>query len=397
MALSPIDLTLTTLRDLSGNWVRSSLTTLGIFMGVAAVNATLNIDAITTAQIQQKLAERDKPFVVPNLWNPDTYESPKLTDEEIQTLMKTVPGISSVSTTKWVPLDNVQYGGQSAGEVSASSVSANYQQTTGRQIDQGRFFEQADFDDYRPVAIIDAILAAQLFPDGNSPLGEGIFANGTRLTVIGVMATKKTWASEEPKGELWIPDTYGSLLAGDFQAGGVQFALKQLEDYATVQAAVDTFLKQNYPTYNVYVWSNAEDIYKEDQQQRTSARILKVVGLLALVIGGVGIANITVATVMERTREIGLRRAIGATDLEVMAQFIVEAALLSLVGGALAVVSVHFLTKTATSTLFEAPYEFQPRDAAISMASAFAVGVGASLLPALRVTRIDIIQALRGE
>jgi putative ABC transport system permease protein len=143
--------------------------------------------------------------------------------------------------------------------------------------------------------------------------------------------------------------------------------------------------------------SNAEDLYKEEQQQRASSRILQVVGLLALVVGGVGIANITVAAIVERTREIGLRRALGATDLEVMFQFIAEAAMLSCIGGAAAILVVHGVTKTATNTLFEVAYVFQPADAALSMGAAFVVGIGASFFPALRVTRIDVVQALRGE
>ncbi|MEL6780117.1 MAG: FtsX-like permease family protein, partial [Cyanobacteria bacterium J06597_16] len=120
-------------------------------------------------------------------------------------------------------------------------------------------------------------------------------------------------------------------------------------------------------------------------------------GLIALVIGGVGIANITVASVVERTREIGLRRAVGATDMEVMMQFVFEVVLLSAAGGVAAIATVHFLSKIATTTLFVAPYTFQPRDAAISMGAALIVGVGSSFIPALRVTRIDVVQALRGE
>jgi putative ABC transport system permease protein len=80
-----------------------------------------------------------------------------------------------------------------------------------------------------------------------------------------------------------------------------------------------------------------------------------------------------------------------------MAQFIAEAALLSMIGGASAVVTVHFITEAATTTLFEAPYEFNMQDAAISMGAAFVVGVGASFFPALRITQIDVVQALRGE
>ena len=156
-------------------------------------------------------------------------------------------------------------------------------------------------------------------------------------------------------------------------------------------------MTRRYPNFEVGTRGNVEDIYLEQQQQRTSAMILNIVGAIALVIGGVGIANITVASVVERTREIGLRRAVGATDSEVMLQFVFEVVLLSAVGGIAAIATVHFLSKIATTTLFEAPYEFQPRDAAISMGAALVVGLGSSFLPALRVTRIDVVQALRGE
>ena len=100
-----------------------------------------------------------------------------------------------------------------------------------------------------------------------------------------------------------------------------------------------------------YVYSNAEDLLKEQETQAIAARGLLIVGLVALAISGVGIANITVASVLERTKEIGIRRAIGATRLEIMAQFILEAITVSIAGGAIAVVSVHYGTQFITTTL----------------------------------------------
>lgn len=396
MALSPLDLSLTTLRDLTGNWVRSGLTALGIFMGVAAVNATLNIDTITARVLQDRLAARDNPFLIP--WINSRDKPPiEYTDEVIAELEQAVPGILSISRVNWLPVSQVQYLGTVADDVDATSVSENFQRTTGRQILQGRFFESTDFDTYRPVVVIDQVLAEQLFQQA-SPLGEGIFINNNRLTIVGVSETKTRWAEEEPTGALWVPETYGSVLQGQRRWGRqIQIALTSLEDYEAMEEAVTAQLEQMFPGYSVNVWSNVDDLYEEDQRQKASVRVLKAVGLLALVIGGVGIANITIAAIMERTREIGLRRAIGATDVEIMTQFIAEAALLSLIGGTAAVVTVHFLTKAATTTIFEAPYEFNSRDAALSMGAAFAIGVGSSFLPALRITQIDVVQALRGE
>ena len=116
---------------------------------------------------------------------------------------------------------------------------------------------------------------------------------------------------------------------------------------------------------------------------------------MAIVIGGVGIANISIASVTERISEIGLRRAIGATRSEVMLQFILEATILSLVGGTMAIATVHSLTVTATTKFIEAPYQFSKQRATLSLGSALLVGVGASFLPALKASRVDVIQALR--
>lgn len=398
MPLSPLDLSLTTLRDLTGNWVRSGLTTLGIFMGVAAVNATLNIDTITQRVLQERLAARDNPNITP--WVYGRNRPPVEFDEAaIAEIEQAVPGILSISRVSYLWGMEVQYQGTVTDSVDALSVSENYQRTTGRQLLSGRSFDPKDFDSYRPVTVIDTVLAQQLFQD-KSPLGEGIFINGTRFTVIGLVENKNLYGSEEgePTGMLWVPEPYGDLLQGGYGFGRqIQVALNSLDDYETTRDAVEAQLQQMFPGYELYMDGNVEDLYEEDQRQRASIRVLKAVGLLALVIGGVGIANITIAAIMERTREIGLRRAIGATDLEIMAQFIAEAALLSLIGGTAAVGTVHLLTKVATTTVFEAPYAFNWRDAAISMGAAFGVGVGASLLPALRVTQIDVVQALRGE
>ncbi|MEM1292598.1 MAG: ABC transporter permease [Cyanobacteria bacterium P01_H01_bin.162] len=399
MGLSPTDLLLTTLRDLGGNWARSGLTTLGIFMGVAAVNATLNIDAITTAQLQNQLAQRDQPHLGFWMFHPTDWTTPppELGEADFAALRQAVDGIAGIShETRVGWMNQIQFQDQIADQVDVQGVSLNFQETTGRNIVEGRFFQQSDFDQYYPVAIVNTVLADQLF-QGASPLNQGIFLGTTRMTVIGVMETKQNNADRDPTGEVWLTENYASAISGGWDWGRPQIAIQELENYEAVEAGIEAFLRQQYPGFEVRVWGNAEDLYQQEQQQRTSTRILQGVGLLSLVIGGVGIANITIAAVMERTREIGLRRAIGATDWEVMMQFIAEAALLSLIGGSVAIVTIHGLTKVATTQVFEAPYSFRVQDAAISMGAAFVVGVGASFFPALRITQIDVVQALRGE
>jgi putative ABC transport system permease protein len=139
-----------------------------------------------------------------------------------------------------------------------------------------------------------------------------------------------------------------------------------------------------------------EDILEQRQVLQLTSRALAAVGAIALLVGGVGIANIMIAAVTERTAEIGLRRAIGATQPEIMLQFMLEAGLLSLLGGAIAIGTVHGLT-LIVSDVFELPYQFEASTAIFSLTSAMGVGVGASFLPALRASRLDPVKALRSE
>ncbi|MGB3495683.1 MAG: FtsX-like permease family protein, partial [Elainellaceae cyanobacterium] len=145
-----------------------------------------------------------------------------------------------------------------------------------------------------------------------------------------------------------------------------------------------------------WVWNNVEDILEQQATLRLASRALTAVGAISLLVGGVGIANIMVASVAERTSEIGLRRAIGATQQEIMVQFILEAVLLSMIGGVGAIATVHALASTVAQQ-FELPYEFEAEIAAIAISSAVVVGIGSSFFPALQASQLDPVLALRSE
>ncbi len=144
----------------------------------------------------------------------------------------------------------------------------------------------------------------------------------------------------------------------------------------------------------MFVRNNVKEILKQKDTLDLASRGLTAVGIISLLIGGVGIANITIAAVIERTPEIGLRRAIGAKRRDILLQFILEAALLSLVGGTAAIATVHGLTIVVTNT-FKLPYTFESSTAVLSLSSALLVGVGAGFLPALRASQLDPVKALR--
>ncbi|MBT9313263.1 ABC transporter permease [Leptothoe kymatousa] len=393
MGLPLSDLLFMTWRSISSQWLRSSLTTFGVFMGVGAVSATLNIQTITREQIDLKLAARDKPYVTPYMWSREGPQ-PEIDVELQRSLKDSIPEIRTISSISQVSIDNAQYENQET-EVNTRSVSLNYLETTGRRVLQGRFFDPADVEQYRPVALVDTQLAETLF-QGESALNKAIYAGGNRFVIIGMIESKSN-SEWESSGELWITETFASVLAGRYSFDRLHISAHSLTQIGTLTEAVETFLLESYPQADVYIGSNAEDLLEELEVQKISSAALTAVGIIALIIGGVGIANITVAAVLERTKEIGIRRAIGASKLEVMGQFILEAVVLSVLGGAIAVAAIHGLTRVATTVVVQAPYRFSYRNAALSMGAAVVVGVGASFIPAVRATQIDIVKALRSD
>jgi putative ABC transport system permease protein len=390
-----IDLLKMTCKSLSNNLLRSGLTSFGVFMGVAAVNATLNIQTISDYKIAQQLANKDNPYVNP--WVYSEFEQRQLTEADRQAFTQSIPTIRSISTLGYVDkIDWVQFEGEQVKKISVNSVSANYLETTGRKMLQGRFFNQTDFQQYFPVAIVDKRLAQVLFGEQN-PVNQIVFASDLRFIVIGVIQTKSDELDPDSNGNFFITENFASVLQGDDVFKTLQITPRYIEEIPALQAQVEEILRQRYPQFTVYAVSNADELLADKKAQRTSSIALAGVGLIALIIAGVGIANITIASVIERTKEIGIRRALGATELEIMLQFILEAMLLSLIGGAIAIITVHGLTRFTTTNIIESPYQFSDRNAALSMAAALAVGIGSSYIPALRATKIDIVKALRGE
>ena len=143
----------------------------------------------------------------------------------------------------------------------------------------------------------------------------------------------------------------------------------KLEDLEDLSNRAKLLLQQRFPGQNFFVWNNVEDILEQQKTLELASRGLTVVGAIALLVGGVGIANIMIASVTERTPEIGLRRALGATQREIMLQFILEAALLSLLGGTVGLGVVHGVTVVVTDT-FKLPYQFEVKSAALALGAA---------------------------
>ncbi|AFZ29516.1 protein of unknown function DUF214 [Gloeocapsa sp. PCC 7428] len=393
MSIAPIDLLNITYRSLRSNPLRSALTALGVFMGVAAVSATLNVRSISRAVIAQQLAERGAPRVsIYPRWEPNS-PNVDLQSEDMKFLRQRLTGVQAMSAFNWAgPTSTIFQDNEVTPPMSL--VSQDFLITSGRSLVKGRFFTETDFANYRAVAVVDQFLEKQLF-QGEDPIGQRIYAGNRPYIIVGVVETK---LDEEgpPEGLLLIPMSVHNAIRGSRNIGSIQMRPYNLSDVEALGEQAEELLQRRFPGQNFLVWNNVEDIVQQQEIFELASRGLTVVGAIALLVGGVGIANITIAAVTERTSEIGLRRALGATKREIMLQFLLEAALLSLFGGTVALGTVHTLT-VAIADAFDFPYEFEVNTAALSLGSALLVGVGAGFPPALRASQLDPVKALRSE
>lgn len=395
MTLAFFDLLRLTYISLRSNLVRSSLTSLGVFMGVAAVTSTLVVRNISNARIAKQLQDREAPQVIvyPG-FDLVTGESAELKLEDLEFLRKRLSGWRSMSGSMLAFYSQPVFFEDRQVEADGEAVSQDFLATSGRALLKGRFFSAVDFAKYRPVTVIDRLLAKTLFPNEDA-LSQRIYVDGRPYFVVGVVEEKQSNLGEA-KGLMLIPISIYSAVTGNYVVESIAIRTEDPSALDKIGKQAKQLLEQRFFGQSFDYGSNVEDILSQQQLLNMVSFALLGVAAIALIVGGVGIANITIASVLERTPEIGLRRALGATRKDIMLQFILEAIFVSLLGGIGAIVTVHGVT-IVVADVFKLPYQFNFNTAALALSSALGVGVGASFFPALRASKLDPVRALRSE
>lgn len=395
MSLSIIDLTNLAFISLRGKPFRSSLTALGIFMGVVAVSAPLQVRNISQAVLAREMENREAPHAViyprPNRL---TGQMPKLSMTDLDFLRSKISGLRSISTSVRGQGEKIYFQDKEV-DSDSQGVSREFLETSGRSMLKGRFFSNSDFENYRPVVVIDEFTEQELFP-AQDPIAQRIYFQNRPYFVIGVVEQRQRFFRQEPKGLILMPITTQSIITGRTEINTISLRPIENKDLESLGKQAEALLKERYPGTEFFASSNIMDIQYMERMLTIVSIILVVLGSIALAVGGVGITNITIASVLERTQEIGLRRALGARRSDVLLQFLLEAALISLLGGTIAIATVHGVT-VVVSNVFNLPYKFSPTTAVTAIGSAIVVGVGAGFVPAHRASRLDPVKALRSQ
>ncbi len=385
--------------------LRSALTALGIVISVAGVIAITGVMAGLEAGVNRELANLGaENITVSGNWRKLMAGSKvaELTRRDLQALQTYVAGISTVTATESVRVGKVQFAEKKIA-LSVVAASAALPQMYQQFPEQGRFLSDGDDELHRRVCVVSQH-ALPLLGLAANPIGERLKVGNVWMQIVGVMpGNGRASGSVKQLGDLYIPLSVAEELTGE--QSNLEFGFKLLGTHKReeVLSKVSQVLRQSQRAQP----GEEDDFRIEDaaEVRRTNDAIIGMISIVlilivsvSLVVGGIGIMNVMLVAVTERTKEIGILRALGATKQQIRVQFLLEAALLSGAGAVAGVVLGWLAASLATLFIPHADGAHLPLWAvASSVACAIAVGLVSGALPAARAAELDPVTALTTE
>jgi putative ABC transport system permease protein len=387
------------------NKVRSFLTTLGVIIGVASVIIMLAVSAGAEAAIADQINALGANLIIISPARGTPGAARTLLLEDALAIEESVVGIAGISAEQSPPAQNVKANNQTLEEISVIGTTADFPQVRDYEVGSGRYFTADEDDRKAKVAVLGTGIAADLFGE-QDPIGQSITVGTTKLTIIGVMESKGMVSDVDYDGRIYLPVNLvfqkymnTSNLRGDrvrtiYVKAESQEEINSVINQITVLLAARHDVDASSPDFSV---QTQQDIISAQEATTEAFRdLLAWVAAVSLVVGGIGIMNIMLVSVTERTREIGLRQALGARPNDVLMQFLFEAVFLSLAGG-LAGVVVGIGGSYLFGMLGDMPMQIVPASIPLAFSAAAAVGIFFGYYPATRAARLDPIVALRHE
>ncbi len=410
--------------SLKGIWshkMRSFLTMLGIIIGIAAIIAIVSTIQGTNEQIKENLIGSGDNTVEIALYQGDfTYEIgyegvPQGVPVISKETLKRVREIEHVADAS-LYLSRQDYGGVyylntmlSGGYV--IGVDENYFNACSYIIQRGRGFSERDYTEYRKVALLDENSADGLF-QGEDPLGKTIEIRQEPYLVVGIVSKSKQFEpvinsiedyytyTQDSTGKVYVPDTTWPIIYQFDEPQNLVIRVDSTDHMTNAGKESANILNGYLSTSDDTIKYKAEDLLEQAKKiqelsESTNSMLIWIAGI-SLIVGGIGVMNIMLVSVTERTQEIGLKKAIGARKSNILGQFLTEAAVLTSMGGVLGVLSGVILAE-AISRISEMPVAINIPAAIGSVLFSMVIGIVFGMLPSYKAANLDPIEALRRE
>jgi putative ABC transport system permease protein len=381
---------------LRANTLRSALTMLGVVIGVAAVVILVAIGTGTRVKIEQQVQGLGSNLllVVPGELNFAAAPSAsrlRLSDVEEAGRLVGDPGLVAASVTS----GEIVRAGTRDQFVTVQGVTENTVTVFNRQVTRGAYLSRSDVDTRRRVTVLGASTAARLFGE-RDPVGRQVTIAGVRFRVTGVLARQGAALGVDQDLDAHIPITTAQRLLGTQRVDAIAIKAPDAERIGELGDRIEGQLESRYPDQEFSAVTQEQILGVLGDILGLLTLVLAAIAGISLLVGGVGVSNIMLVSVRERTREIGLRKAVGARQRDIGLQFLLEAVLLTTIGGCVGI-GLGILTSTLVD-------QFSPLPSIVTWWSAFlafgvsvAVGVFFGVVPAHRAGRLDPVVALRTE
>lgn len=384
-------------KAIAGNKMRSFLTILGVVIGVVAIVVLVSIGQGANSSVVESIEGMGTNLITANInarrMNPIDLDS--LNELAQNEAISYVAPISTVSGT-------VKAGATTYDDGVVQGTTPGYESIRNWTVAEGRFLQQPDIDNRSFVAVIGSEAATEMYGTTHA-VGETFSLNGYTITVVGVLAEVGSSASGSNDNQILIPFTLAQRLSNQTSISSFYVSAVSSSQVAQAQAVVESYLEKAFANYNTNSFGTQYSVFNQSEMLSTLSEttntltlMLGGIAAISLLVGGIGIMNIMLVSVSERTREIGIRKAIGAARGNILMQFLIESLVVSLMGGVLGL-AISVAAVNALAPVLQMTLTIPVNVAWMAIGFSVFIGVVFGMYPANKASKLRPIEALHYE